>query len=265
MAKISDYEVLQGNKLGFVEAMKLEVERLRLDLSAAERDKALSSIAIDPATINPNTLIEESYIGSLCKAANALAVLGQVSLEDRTTGSIGLDPINDNSDIDFWNINRVGDRCCGESCQVRAETSTLISSSELTYLCSACQRKVCRVCCAGKGAILLRNAAGGSSYNDLDGVICKRCCDDSVLDALTLDYIRVLISKQRSSHAETATYKAVGQVVGNNYIYEKKVPFYKDETVRALQQLLNGEESLAEFPFGSFLHSVLFFLRFFKC
>ncbi|KAI3826704.1 hypothetical protein L1987_00756 [Smallanthus sonchifolius] len=259
---ISCFETLTAvdNKLGFVEAMKLEVERLRLNLSTAERDKALSSIGIDPATINPNTLIEESYINSLCKAANALAILGQTSLEDKITGYIGLDPLDDNDDIDFWNINRIGEGCCSESCQVHAEHFTLTlsstSTSESTFLCSACKRRVCRVCYAGKGAILLRNNTGGSSYSDMDGVICKLCCQDSVLDALTLDYIRVLISQLRNSQAEAATLKAFVQVVGKNYISGKKESFNKFEAGKVLELLHNEEESLAEFPFGSYLHSI---------
>nr|XP_043609995.1 probable phosphoinositide phosphatase SAC9 [Erigeron canadensis] len=257
---LNSFEMLTAsrwdNKLSFVEAMKLEIERLRFGLSAAERDRALSSIGIDPATIDPNALIEESYIGSLCKAADALAVLGQASLEDRITGAIGLDPIDNYNDIDFWNISKVGEGCCGEPCQVRAETSTLASSSESTYLCSVCQQKVCRVCSAGKGAILLRNNTSRSSYSNMDGVICKMCCDDSVLDALSLDYIRVLISHRRSSHAETATYKALGKVVGSNDIPGKKESSEMYGAFTAIQQLLNGEESLAEFPFASFLHSI---------
>ncbi|XP_024984355.1 probable phosphoinositide phosphatase SAC9 [Cynara cardunculus var. scolymus] len=266
---ISCFELLTAmhgdNKLGFVEAMKLEIERLRLNLSAAERDRALSSIGIDPATINPNTLLEESYIGSLCKAANSLAVLGQAFLEDRTTGLIGLGPVDDDIDIDFWNINRIGEECCGDPCQVRAETSTLTSSSQSIFSCSACQRKVCRVCCAGKGAILLvRNQTGGTSSGDsslnrsvtMDGVICKLCCQHSVLDALTLDCMRVLISQRRSTHAETATYEVLSQVVGKNYFSRKKESSDKYAAAKSLQELLNEEESLAEFPFGSFLHSV---------
>lgn len=239
--------------------MKLEIERLRLNLSATERDKALSSIGIDPSTINPNMLVEESYISSLCKAANSLAVLGQTSQEDQTTGAIGLDPLDDNIDIDFWNINRIGDGCFRESCQVHAEISTLTSSSKSTFLCSSCKRNVCRVCCAGKGAILLQNSRGGSNNIDMDGVICKLCCDNSVLDALTLDYIRVLISQQRSSHAVTATYDALGRVFGKNDIYGKNKSSDKYGIISNPQQLFNEEESLAEFPFGSFLHSVFIF------
>ncbi|MFS7906986.1 putative SAC domain-containing protein [Helianthus anomalus] len=259
---ISCFETLTAldKKLGFAEAMKLEIERLRLKLSTAERDKALSSIGIDPATINPNTIIEESYINSLCKAANTLAILGQTLLEDKTAGCSGLNPLDDNDDIDFWNINRIGEGCCSESCQVHAEplTMTLNStcSSESTFICSACKRRVCRVCCAGKGAIVLRNNASGSSHNDVDGVICKLCCQDSVLDALTLDYTRVLISQLRNSQAETATFKAFARVVGESYIFGKKESFNKFETGNTLRLFHNEEESLAGFPFGSYLHAI---------
>ncbi|KAL4561231.1 hypothetical protein LXL04_033394 [Taraxacum kok-saghyz] len=249
-----------GNKLGFIEAMKLEIERLRLNLSAVERDKALSAIGINPETINPNMLIEDSYISSLCKAANALAVLGQASLEDKITGGIGLEIVDDDSGIDFWNVNRIGESCCSESCQVHMGTSTFNSSSSQTiYVCSACQRKVCKVCCAGKGAVLvLQNRGVNDRCLLMDGVICKLCCHDSVLDALILDYLRVLISERRSKRAESATYKALAQVVGGNYIAGKKESSgkYGKVTGEILQQLLNGEESLAEFPFGSFLHSI---------
>lgn len=48
-----------------MEAMKLEIERLQLNLSAAERDRALLSIGTDPASINPNVLLDESYMGRL--------------------------------------------------------------------------------------------------------------------------------------------------------------------------------------------------------
>ncbi|KAL8262788.1 hypothetical protein R6Q59_024137 [Mikania micrantha] len=261
---ISCFETLTAvdNKLGFVEAMKLEIERLRLNLSTAERDKALSSIGIDPAMINPNILIEESYINSLCRTATSLAILGQTSLEDKITGCIGLDSLDENNDIDFWNINRIGEGCCSESCQVHAERLTLTltstsTSSESTFICSACKRRVCRVCCAGKGAILLRNNSGGSSSNEnKDGVICKLCCQDIVLDALTLDYIRVLITQIRNSQAEAAIFKAFVQVVGKNYISGKKEPFIKFEAGKVLELLHNEEESLAEFPFGSYLHSI---------
>lgn len=250
---------LQANKLSFVDAMKLEIERLSLNLSAAERDRALLSIGIDPAIINPNLLLEESYVTSLCKAANALALAGHISQEDKTIGSIGLDStdLDDNIDIDFWNINKIGEGCCGAPCQVRAEDVT--SSSGSVYTCNECRRKVCRVCCGGKGALLLVGSYNGDSSSrsaSTDGVICKLCCHDSVLDALILDYVRVLVSQRRSSRSDLAAYKALDQVVGRDYI-SKRVMIKSDRNgPNAIQRLLKGQQSLAEFPFGSILHSV---------
>ncbi|KDP35146.1 hypothetical protein JCGZ_10680 [Jatropha curcas] len=277
-------------KFDFIKAMKLEIERLRLNLSAAERDRALLSIGIDPATINPNALIDESYMGRLCRVANTLALLGQASLEDKINAAIGLGNIDD-SVIDFWNVAGIGDSCSGGICEVHAETNTHAHESSMTssmgasqsiLLCSECERKVCKVCCAGTGALLLVNATtrdatnynglssqGGSSHGGLvdsctsrsaalDSVVCKRCCREIVLDALILDYVRVLISQRRRDRADSAAYKALDQVVGSplrSGVHEKGQPS-GSQAVQILRQLLSGEESVAEFPLASFLHSV---------
>ncbi|XP_059655366.1 probable phosphoinositide phosphatase SAC9 [Cornus florida] len=277
-------------KLGFTEAMKLEIERLRLNLSAAERDRALLLIGTDPATINPNMLLDDSYMGRLCRVANSLAVLGHVSLEDKITASIGLETINDNA-IDFWNITGVGESCSGGMCQVRAETgapghtsSTVSSSgdSQSILLCSECERKVCKVCCAGRGALLCAayntrevsnynglSSQGGSNHGSadlssnrlvtMDGVICKQCCHEIVLDALILDYVRALISLRRSARADSAAHNALDHVMGfssGDFLSEKYQSSDSQGSLKILRELLNGEESLAEFPFASFLHPV---------
>ncbi|PON83295.1 SAC domain containing protein [Trema orientale] len=282
---------LLERKLDFIEAMKLEIERLRWNLSAAERDRALLSIGIDPATINPNLLLDERYMGRLCKVANSLALLGQTSLEDKIIAAIGLETTDDDV-IDFWNISKIGESCSGGMCEVHAETdaatrtSTNVSSagvSQSVLFCSQCERKACKFCCAGRGALLLssfksREAMnyngmtnqGGSSHSSqvdvstnrsvvLDSVICKRCCHEIVLDALILDYVRVLISLHRNSRADTAACKALSQVMGSSlwdYDSERNKSSGGQQSVKALRQLLSGEESLAEFPFASFLQSV---------
>ncbi|GFY81280.1 sacI homology domain-containing protein [Actinidia rufa] len=292
---INCFKLLAGpnmeRKLGFMEAMKLEIERLRLNLSAAERDRALLSIGIDPAIINPNALIDESYMGRLCRVANTLALLGQASIEDKITAAIGLETVDDSA-IAFWNIAGIGESCSDSMCQVRAEagaagyaSSTFPSSaaSQSVLLCSQCERKVCKICAAGKGALLLESynsrevsnyngisSQGGSTHGSsadassnrsttMDGVICKQCCHDIVLDALTLDYIRVLISMRRSSRADNAAQKALDHVIR---FFSKDCPpkrnqsYDEQETVGILRQLFQGEESLAEFPFASFLYAV---------
>lgn len=275
--------------------MKLEIERLRLNLSAAERDRALLSIGIDPATINPNALIDELYMGRLCRVANTLALLGQASLEDKRNAAIGLGNVDDNI-IDFWNITGIGGSCSGSICEVHAEatapayTSSVTSpvgASQSILICSECGRKVCEVCCAGRGALLLMNSnlrettnynglasQGGSSHGSqidsstsrtvpLDSVICKQCCRDIVLDALILDYLRVLISLRRRDRADSAAYKALDHVIGSPLrggVHEKISSSDSQQAAKALQKLLSGGESLAEFPLASFLHSVWSFL-----
>lgn len=278
-------------KLDFTEAMKLEIERLRLNLSAAERDRALLSIGTDPATINPNLLLDEFYMRRLCRVASSLALLGQASVEDKITAAIGLETTDD-SVVDFWNISGIGESCASGVCEVHAETagpprtSSMVSStatSQSVLFCSQCQRKVCKVCCAGRGALLLpsynsRDATnyngvssqGGSSHGSqidistnrsvtLDGVVCKECSHEIVLDALILDYVRVLISLRRTTRADTAAHEALKQVVGfflKDCISEGDESSDSQPAVKVLRQLLKGEESVAEFPFASFLHSV---------
>ncbi|KAJ4723770.1 Phosphoinositide phosphatase [Melia azedarach] len=278
-------------KLDFMEAMKLEIERLCLNLSAAERDRALLSIGTDPASINPNLLLDESYMERLCRLANTLALLGQASFEDKIIGSIGLEN-NDDVVLDFWNITRIGESCSRGQCEVRAETkapsvasSTTSSAgaSQSLLVCCQCERKVCKVCCAGRGALLFSNyksrevtsyngfsSQGGSSHGGqvdvstnrsltLDGAICKKCCHEVVLDALMLDYVRVLISLQRSGRADNAAYKALNEVVGSclkDSLSERVQSTDSLQAVKLLPQLFDGQESLAEFPFASFLHLV---------
>ncbi|XVF84266.1 hypothetical protein PTKIN_Ptkin17bG0019500 [Pterospermum kingtungense] len=273
-------------KVDFLEAMKLEIERLQLNLSAAERDRALLSIGTDPATVNPNFLVDESYMGRLCRVASTLALLGQAALEDKINGAIGLGKIEDS--IDFWNINRIGKSCSGGMCEVRAETkaaraaSSMVSSAEgsnSVIFCSQCRRKACRVCCAGRGALLLPNyTREAANYNGLsmssqgtqvdlstnrsvtlDSVVCKRCCHETILDALILDYVRVLISSRRRARADSAACKALDEVTGSSFLdefSERSKSSGNQQAVIVLKQLLSGEESLAEFPFASFLHSV---------
>lgn len=267
--------------------MKLEIERFQLNISAAERDRALLSVGMDPATINPNTLLDEVYMGRLTKVASTLAHLGEASLEDKLIASIGLENIDDN-DIDFWNITRIGESCLGGKCEVRTEfkKNNVVSSggdSEPTFLCSQCERKACRICCSGRGALLLAgynsqeimnfNSASnqsGSNYGcqvDVplnrvlarDGTICKRCCQDIVRDALMLDYVRVLISLRRVALVEKAAYNALKQIIGSSpwdCLLNKNQPLDNRFSGKAIQQLLDGCESLAEFPFASFLHPV---------
>ncbi|KAF6171493.1 hypothetical protein GIB67_018017 [Kingdonia uniflora] len=274
---LSCFKALSGpqmeRRVDFEEAMKLEIERLQMNLSAAERDRALLSLGTDPASLDPNGLLEDSYMGKLCKVANSLALLGQAAIEDKITASIGLD-ISENDAIDFWNISKIGETCAGTTCEVRVVTqphaplpSTISPGgvAKRTLICSLCNRKVCKVCSAGRGGLLLQSQIGqtdGLSNNQstiLDGVICKSCCSEKCLDALLLDYVRVLISQRRSARAERAALKALDHVISfhsQDYLPERSRLSESQPDILGLKKIFNIEESLAEFPFASLLHSV---------
>ncbi|KAB2067419.1 hypothetical protein ES319_A09G225100v1 [Gossypium barbadense] len=237
-------------KLNFLEAMKLEIERLHLNISAAERDRALLCIGIDPATVNPNFLLDESSIGRLCRVASTLALLGQAALEDKINGAIGLGNIEDNV-IDYWNISRIGDYCAGGKCEVRAETKATRSDSSALpstegsksiFLCSQCQSKACRVCSAGRGALLLPNYSRETmNYNGLSNQVGLTTNRSEALDSVI------------------CTHNALDEVTGSSFLGSLSERSQSSGNLRAakvLKELLNREESLAEFPFASFLHSV---------
>ncbi|CAI0547792.1 unnamed protein product [Linum tenue] len=186
------------------------------------------------------------YIGRICRVATTLAFLAQVSHEDKINAAIDLRNIDDDV-IDFWNISGIGEYCSGGQCEVRAEKGTsrhfspALSSAgneQSIFKCSQCRRKACKVCCAGKGALLLASynsmdasyngLESGTSYGSqadssanhvvpVDGFICKRCCHEIVLHALLLDYVRVLISSRRKNRADNAACQALGQVIGSSY------------------------------------------------
>ncbi|KAE8714463.1 putative phosphoinositide phosphatase SAC9 [Hibiscus syriacus] len=249
--------------LNFLEAMELDIE----------------------PNVNPNFLIDGSYMGRLSKVASTLALLGQTALEDKMNGAIGLEKIEDNV-IDFWNISSIGESCSGGMCEVCVNTKETLSASSMgsckdgsdsVFKCSECHKKACRVCCAGRGALLLQNyPLDGTNYNalssqgtqvdrttnrsvTLDSVVCKKCCHEIILDALVLDYVRVLISLRRRARADSAAYKALDEVMGFSFLDVPSDRSHLDgnhQAFNSLKQLLSGEESLAEFPFASFLHPV---------
>lgn len=274
--------------MDFTSSMKLEMERLRINLSAAERDRALLSVGTDPATINPNSLLDERYMCRLLKLANYLSVLGHSALEDRVIGLIGLESTDENI-IDFWNIPAIGESCSNSKCEIHFDRESGLqglsapkakSNHPLLLVCSSCRKKVCEICCAGWGATLLivnnlRDTGnfngspnqGGSSHGDQrsrpsfgrsDAIICLSCCDKDVQDSLIVDYVRLLTSLRRKSRANEAAIKALDQVITTSYKDIVMPDFDLARTV--LQKLLDGEESLAEFPDASLLHTVILFI-----
>lgn len=268
------FESLSGNKKGkslnFEQMMKLEIKRFYLDLSAAERDRALLSIGVIPATVDPNRSVDYSYLLKLSNLADKLALLGHAVFEDRANASIGLEKVNNHA-IDFWNISENGESCSGGACEVRYLSSLQASATSenvsLFVECSQCERTACKSCCAGKGAFLLL----GNTYRDLkiyggsqgggysalaDSSVCKSCCSEVIKHALYVDYVRVLHSLRRKGRAEKAALKAVNQVCRLEPSKISDSVHSVQSGQRQLKQLLDGEESLAEFPYAGFLHTV---------
>lgn len=280
---------MQGRNFDFMQSLKLEIERLHLNLSAAERDRALLSVSIDPSAIDPNRLLDYHDLLRICSYADEIAFLGQTAFEDKTIASIGLEKTDDV--IDFWNISKIGESCHGAACEVRvqlptAESFTSVSSSRTASFllqCSICQRKCCKICCAGKGVNMLldKDFKELKIYNDLssrsgsnhggqtresyksnssfdDKIICRECCGEDILQALYVDYIRVLNASRRKTRTLDAACWALGQFVGPVVNGQFNSCQSIETGKRQLKALLNGAESLAEFPYSSLLYQVIF-------
>lgn len=259
----------KGKGLDFEQMMKLEIKRLRLGLSAAERDQALLSIGVIPATLDPNRSVDYSYLLKLSSLADNLALLGHTVLEDRVNASIGLEKGSEHA-IDFWNISENDESCYGGACEVHALSSSQAlatrENQSVFVECFRCERTVCKACCAGKGAFLLLNTYrelkiyGGSQsggYSALaDSFVCKSCCSEIIKRALYVDYVRVLHSLRRKDRSEKAALSAVNQVCQLEYRKASDLSQSIQFGQRQLKQILDGEESLAEFPYANFLQMV---------
>lgn len=270
------YSSFQGKGLNFEEMMKLEIKRLHLGLSAAERDRALLSIGVIPATVDPNHSVDYPYLLKLSSLADNLALLGHAVLEDRVNASIGLEQGSEHT-IDFWNLSENDEACYDGACEVRAPSSLQASATgenrSVFVECYQCERTVCKACCAGRGAFLLLNTykdlkiyggSQGGGYSALtDNFVCKSCCSEIIKHALYVDYVRVLQSLRRKDRAEKAALNAVNQIcqLESSKISDLSQSIQTGQ--RQLKQILDGEESLAEFPFASFLQMV--FLNFVLC
>ncbi|KAM0878793.1 hypothetical protein ACQ4PT_034649 [Festuca glaucescens] len=267
-------ELLSGNNKGkslnFEQMMKLEIKRLYLDLSAAERDRALLSIGVIPATVDPNRSVDYSYLLKLSTFADRLALLGHAVFEDCANASIGLEKVSGHS-IDFWNISENGESCSGGACEVCTVSSSKASATSgnasLFVECSQCERTACKACCAGKGAFLLLSntyrdlkmygGSQGGGYSALaDSSVCKSCCSEVIKHALYVDYVRVLHSLRRKGRSEKAALRAVNQVCQLEPSRIADSLHSVQSGQEQLKQLLDDEESLAEFPHASFLHMV---------
>lgn len=75
--------VIQSKTLTYDEAMELEIERLKLGLSAAQRDHTLIKlIGRDPASIDPNKLLNPNYLFQVLPCAIFYITLLAVRLSE---------------------------------------------------------------------------------------------------------------------------------------------------------------------------------------
>ncbi|CAH9134059.1 unnamed protein product, partial [Cuscuta epithymum] len=121
-----------------------------VDCTSVEGNKALLSIDVDSASINPNLVINGFEIRRLCGVANALARIGQVSCEDELTSTNGLDSMYKLA-IVFWNVIGIVKGCLGGKWQVCAEARHAALASSTALFRSASDAPTCRdlVICHG--------------------------------------------------------------------------------------------------------------------
>jgi hypothetical protein len=97
----------------------------------------------------------------------------------------------------------------------------------------------------------------GGGYSALaDSFVCKSCCSEIIKRALYVDYVRVLQSLRRKYRADKAAMDAVNQVCQLESSKVSDLSQSIQTGQRQLKQILDGEESLAEFPYASFLQTV---------
>ena len=123
--------------LNYLETMKLEIERLQLNLSAAERDRALLSVGHDPATIDPNRILKLPYVAQLRKTAQNLALSNHIVSEDKKLSVIGLE--EDSIKVSEENT-KTESHCSDEDSWIEVKLSGFFESFQGLMLTSLLQK-----------------------------------------------------------------------------------------------------------------------------
>ncbi|KAH7440058.1 hypothetical protein KP509_04G089000 [Ceratopteris richardii] len=251
---------MQGKRLGFSEAVELEIIRFGLQLSAAARDRLLLSVGRDPASIDPNRLLPPYYSVQVVQVAMQLAAMNKVAVEDDVLSKIGLSDLAPESsqEKDSLVICEIHGKQESRKLRFHPQTTGVVS-------CKSCNRKACascRVCKEEAGLAVNSGSVPGNpmpafqtlNWNDS---ICRKCCQQLVTDALLLDHLKNLGSKRRKGMIKEASAKAVLEIYGNNIadfggVLSESFHVQKQQ----LEALLNGEKSLAQYPGASLLVSV---------
>lgn len=281
---------LVGNEqsVRFSDCTELDIARLRLGLSAAQRDRALLSVGRDPASLDPNRTLTVSDSIPLRVAANQLATLVRVAQEDREVAAfadhgLGI-PVpegsaNSSSDNDLIKLQG----CLSRECEVgrgglAAGGSVQRGNSPLKR-CEECEKKVCTACLVGPGAGLLKHnrdkkvrfeapeaREGGAKAEPKgpplqDQILCKKCCPALVRDAVLMERVRKLSAARRRVRLEAEAAQAGAHLhslsAGSAVECEAGQGNLRDGRGVAIAGVPNlAGESLAEYPYAGLLFAV---------
>ncbi|KAJ7567413.1 hypothetical protein O6H91_02G146100 [Diphasiastrum complanatum] len=270
------------DQLSFIEAVELEIVRLQSRLSAAQRDHILVSFGLDPATINPNLLLNPSDLVLVSQAALQLATLLQTAAEDVDLRNVGLETRLQDASEDLY-LRSAWNGCLTTNCEIRLKRKYSITGDGAGVIdllaCDQCKLKACIACRVGKGSCLLAqmqnsqvnlggNAVLGPSRGPLlvDAVLCKKCCPPIVHEAVLLFHVKELSSSRRRLRIKAAVMEAMSEV-GDGFQFQNSEtygePLERRNSIRqaivneeGMKSLLQGEASLAEYPHSSLLTSV---------
>ncbi|CAM6096439.1 unnamed protein product [Calypogeia fissa] len=265
----------------FQEAAELEIARLQLGLSAAQRDRALLQVGRDPATLDPNLLIDPANLVQMRQAALQLAAVCEIDAEDKELARIGFDEQVDprpGEDEDFHCL-RTG--CLSAECQVTYvkgpkgmfQFFRANCKSSMIKNCVLCSRVVCAGCQAGRGsALVYQNGPNlvslGASSNPkpvrgpsaVDAILCKSCCPPLVRDTVLLERVRAKSSERRQARVQDACEEAMEGLVGRQLGGPASASLSQDNQDKRNNRISavseEGESSVADFPYAGIISSV---------
>jgi hypothetical protein len=276
----------------FSDSMELDIARLRLGLSAAQRDKALLSIGRDPASLDPNRTLTASDIAPLRLAANQLSALTRVAQEDQEIAAaadegLGIVTKEGLAKPSFDNDLVKLQGCAHSECEIgrggvaggSAAGGLIQEQNAPLKVCEECQKKACVACLAGTGSGLLKKyreskvrvespevREGGAKAEPKgpplqDQTLCKKCCPPLVRDAVLVERVRRLSGARRRSRLQAEAAQAGAHLhsfsAGSAVECEAGMGNLRDGRGVAIGGTPNlAGESLAEYPYAGLLFSV---------
>jgi hypothetical protein len=276
----------------FSDSMELDIARLRLGLSAAQRDRALLSIGRDPASVDPNRTLAASDVAPLRLAANQLSALTRVAQEDQEIAAaadegLGIVTREGSAKPSFDNDLVKLQGCVHSECDIgrggvaggSAAGGLIQGQNAPLKVCEECQKKACVACLAGTGSGLLKKyreskvrvespeaREGGAKAEPKgpplqDQTLCKKCCPPLVRDAVLVERVRKLSGARRRSRLQAEAAQAGAHLhsfsAGSATECEAGMGNLRDGMGVAIGGAPNlAGESLAEYPYAGLLFLV---------